>query len=152
MCKHGCVDEKMCRCADGAIIRTSAHPHIRTFILLCIIALSLFFFLLHDDDFTPRPRGFYRIAFPQKEYRTFDTPGCPFTFRYPTYAEVVPDTDRLSEPCWMNIEYPQFRGTLYLSYKAVHNDLDKFAQDFYILADKHIPKAIRYERYCDRCT
>jgi gliding motility-associated lipoprotein GldD len=94
-----------------------------------------------DDNFTPRPRGFYRIAFPHKEYRTFNSPSCPFTFNYPIYAEVVLDTDRMSEPCWMNVEYPQFRGTLYLSYKSVRNDLDKYTQDFYTLADKHIPKA-----------
>ena len=111
------------------------------FITYYILLITCCFSSCRDDNFTPRPRGFYRISFPKKEYRTFDIATCPFTFNYPAYAEVVPDTDRLAEPCWMNIEYPQFKGTLYLTYKSMHNDLDKFTEDFYTLADKHIPKA-----------
>jgi gliding motility-associated lipoprotein GldD len=114
----------------------------KTFVHIYIIiaAISLFG-ACRDDNFTPRPRGFYRIAVPKKAYQKFDIPSCPFTFNYPNYAEVVQDTDKMAEPCWMDIIYPQFNATLYLSYKPVHNDLDRFTQDFYTLADKHIPKA-----------
>jgi gliding motility-associated lipoprotein GldD len=113
---------------------------IRPLILLCVSTLLLLS-SCRDDNFTPRPRGYFRIDFPEKKYQTFDTASCPFTFNYPVYGKVIPDTDRLAEPCWMDVVYPQFKATLYLSYKTMHNDLGKFTEDFYTLADKHIPKA-----------
>ncbi len=94
-----------------------------------------------DDDFTPRPRGYYRIDMPQKQYHAYDTTSCPFAFNYPVYATVIPDTERMAEPCWMDIYYPQFKATLYLSYKSVNNNISKLTEDYYTLANKHIPKA-----------
>src|SRR6188768_652629 len=102
MCRS--VDVRMCRCRKS----------IRTLVLLCFVTL----FMLsscRDDNFTPRPRGFYRIAVPAKKYQTYDPANCPFTFDYPVYATVIPDTDRLAEPCWMDVVYPQFKATLYFS-------------------------------------
>lgn len=109
--------------------------------LISISVVSLLYACRDDSDFTPRPRGYYRITLPEKNYRIYDAGSCPFTFSYPVYAEVIPDTDRLAEPCWMDVYYPQFKATLYLSYKPVSNNLTKLTEDFYTLANKHIPKA-----------
>jgi gliding motility-associated lipoprotein GldD len=91
-------------------------------------------------SYTPKPRGFMRIDFPAKAYTTFDSV-CPYTFEYPVYGKVVPDTDYLSEPCWINIEFPAFNGKIHISYKKVNQNLNDYIEDSRTLTYKHTIKA-----------
>lgn len=110
-------------------------------LLSFIIALILFFSMdACREDYTPKPRGYFRIDLPEKEYRLFDTV-YPYTFEYPAYARVVPDHRINSEAYWINIEYPQFRGTIHVSYKAVSGNLLEYLEDARTFVMKHIPKA-----------
>jgi gliding motility-associated lipoprotein GldD len=70
----------------------------------------------------PKPRGYFRIDLPQKEYRTYDTT-CPFLFEYPVYANVSYDVGKNSEPCWFNLEFPRFKAKIYFSFKPVKKNL-----------------------------
>jgi gliding motility-associated lipoprotein GldD len=97
-----------------------------------------------DDYYTPKPKGYFRIDFPEKKYVRYDTL-CPFAFDYPVYAKVLPDAERTSEPCWINIVYPRFRAQLHLSYKPVAGNIDKFLEDSRTLAVKHTIKASAIE-------
>jgi len=81
-------------------------------ILLIIVTVGC------SDGFTPRPRGFFRIDLPEKTFRTFES-DCPFTFEYPEYAVVVSHNSPTSLPCWYNVEFPEFGGSLYLTYHGV---------------------------------
>ncbi len=106
--------------------------------------ILLFFFATLtgcDENYIPKQRGYFRITLPEKNYKHAEINSCPYSFDIPTYAEVKQDTSQLAEPCWYNIEFPAFRGTLYLSYKPVHNDLKKFIEDSRTLSMKHISKA-----------
>ena len=94
-----------------------------------------------DDDYIPKQRAYFRITLPEKKYERFTSSTCPFSFDKPVYANVVPDKEQKSEPCWFNVEFPDFKGTLYLSYKPVHNDLKKYIEDSRTLSMKHISKA-----------
>jgi gliding motility-associated lipoprotein GldD len=107
------------------------------------IFIALFFFVLTgcEDDFTPKERGYFRIALPEKKYEHFSVPGCPFAFDVPVYAKAVADSERQAEPCWYNVEFPKFHGTVYLSYKQVNNNVAKFIEDSRTLSMKHISKA-----------
>ena len=89
---------------------------------------------------TPKPRGFLRIDFPAREYVLFDSV-CPYTFEYPTYGKIVPDTDYITEPCWINIDFPDFNGTIHISYKEVNQNLNDFIEDSRELTYKHTIKA-----------
>jgi gliding motility-associated lipoprotein GldD len=110
--------------------------------LLIIIGLFFSFVISGcEDDFIPKQRGYFRISLPEKKYVSFVPDNCPFRFEVPDYSRMVPDTDRVSEPCWYNVEFPSFKGTLYLSYKTIHNDLSKFIEDSRTLSMKHIPRA-----------
>ena len=101
-----------------------------------------------NADYSPKPRGYYRIIFPAKEYRAYSGVG-PFTFQYPKYAFI--DTDLISRKSaklinmksLLNIQFPQFNGTLHLSYESitsprVFNELVEDARSF---AFKHTVKA-----------
>ncbi|MGQ9620001.1 MAG: gliding motility lipoprotein GldD [Bacteroidales bacterium] len=80
----------------------------------------------------PKPRGYFRIDFPEKQYLLYDTI-CPFSFQYPVYGKIIYDTGDWNEPCWFNLTFPAFRATLHVSYKKISGDLPlilKEANDF----------------------
>ena len=93
-----------------------------------------------DQDYTPKPRGYFRIDFPEKAYTKFDTT-YPYSFEYPVYAKIVPDKRPTSEPYWMNIDFPHYQGTIHISYKPVNENLTEFLDDSRAFVVKHIPKA-----------
>ena len=103
-----------------------------------------------NRSYTPKPRGYLRIDFKEKEYTQFDST-CPYRFEYPVYAQIVMDMKARTEPCWLNIEFPAYNGTIHISYKEVRGDLDKFVEDSRNLAYKHTIKAdaIRETVYSD---
>ena len=111
-------------------------------IILTTLILSSIVISCENDNYIPKPRGYFRIALPEKKYKTFDTI-YPYTFEYPDYSEVVSDIDPNAEPYWINIEFPSFKGTLHLSYKPVSSDslLYRYFEDARTFVNKHIAKA-----------
>jgi len=112
------------------------------------ITAAFIFFILSSlmltscsEDYSPKPKGFFRIALPQKEYKLFAPDGCPFEFDIPSYAVEVKDSSPFAEPCFMDIQFPRFNATVYLTYKPVKNDLKKLYEDHRSMTMKHIPKA-----------
>lgn len=110
-----------------------------------IAAIVLVLFLLGtlsgcNEDYAPKPRGYFRIDFPEKSYVRFDTT-YPYTFEYPSYARIIPDTRPTSEPYWMNIDFPRYQGRLHISFKPVHENLTGYLEDSRTFVLKHIPKA-----------
>ncbi len=103
-----------------------------------------------NSTFVPKPKGYFKIDFPQKQYQLFDQPGYPYTFEYPVYANVVKDSLFLGgsaeNPWWININFPRFNGRIYVSYKQIgKNKLDKLINDAYTLTNKHSSKAYSIE-------
>jgi gliding motility-associated lipoprotein GldD len=103
-------------------------------VFLVILAASC------NNDYYPKPRGYFRIDLPEKSYIVFDS-ALPYKFEVPAYARVVPDTDPHAEPHWINIWFPQFKGTLHLSYKKINGNLTNYLEDTRTMVMKHIPKA-----------
>ncbi len=104
-----------------------------------------------DHDYTPKPRGYYRIMFPEKAYQEFKGP-YPFTFIYPKYAVMEKDTasapqkkDKklINMKYLLNMQFPQFRGTLHLSYESITSRkvFDELTEDARTFAFKHTVKA-----------
>lgn len=95
-----------------------------------------------ESDYTPKPRGFFRIELPEKKYKTY-TAACPFSFEYPDYARVIPDSSKDAEPCWLNVDLPQFKGRIHLSYKEFKTEdiYARLIEDTRKLAFKHTIKA-----------
>ncbi len=102
----------------------------------------LTFMLLYacSESYTPKPRGYFRIDLPDRVYQQLDD-RYPFTFEYPRYAVILPDTNPLAEPYWINLYFRQFSATLHLSYKPVKGNLADYLNDSHALVTKHIPKA-----------
>lgn len=115
----------------------------------CSFLLFTFYFLLTscNSTFVQKPQGFFKIDFPKHQYQTFNEPGYPYSFDYPTYAKVVKDTSffeaKPENPYWINIDFPQFNGRIYISYKDVgaKNNFSKMVNDAFSLTYKHTSKA-----------
>jgi len=116
-------------------------PMIRSFTFLGLLCLMLAA-CGGNHDYSPKPRGYYRIPFPKKEYQPYVS-DCPFTFVYPKYAYVEADHEKGARPCWVNIKFPQFNGTLHLSYEQItsKDSFNKLVEEAHTFAFKHTVKA-----------
>lgn len=106
--------------------------------LALFIIISLF--MSCDGEYFPKPRGFYRIDFPNHEYQRYDSV-CPYTFDYPIYSVVVDDTSAGAEPCWFNIEFKKMNAKVYMSYKTGKDNINGYIEDSYNMVYKHTIKA-----------
>jgi gliding motility-associated lipoprotein GldD len=110
------------------------------FVLFLFTAISLGC----KPDYSPKPRGYFRIDFPKKEYQQLQG-DYPYTFDYPLYALIKPyrgqwkDTDTAA--FWLNVEFPQFKSRIYLTYKKVNSSLASLIDDTHSYAYKHSVKA-----------
>ena len=93
-----------------------------------------------DKNPQPKPRGYFRIDLPEKQYVTLDTMRY-YSFEYPTYATITPDMYSLQEKDWVNVEFPRFKGTIHISYKPIDSNLSAYLEDAYVMITKHIGKA-----------
>jgi gliding motility-associated lipoprotein GldD len=91
---------------------------------------------------TPKPRGYYRIALPEKhDYAPLPFKGYPYTFDVSTYATVTPHTDRGSEPYWLDVHYADYNAIIYLTYKRIKNSYAQLVEDAHTLVYRHTIKA-----------
>ena len=119
------------------------------FILLILIVFSISI-ISCNNDYQPKPRAYFRIQLPEKNYQVFQAKGFPYSFNIPIYAKIA--RPRFNpEKYWVNIVYPQFNAQLHISYKTIHHNLDTLLNDTYKMMNKHIPKAnaINEQLYID---
>lgn len=106
------------------------------FVALAIAAMSC-----TEKPSQPRPKGYFRIDLPEKQYTKLDTMRY-YGFEYPIYGTVTPDFYSRNEKDWINVEFPKYKGTLHLSYKQVNGNLSDYIEDTYSMVTKHITKAM----------
>jgi len=102
--------------------------------------ISIFLFGC-KNEYTPKPKGYYRIDFPNKEYSSYQG-DCPFTFEFPKKSILENKSRGIVKPCWYNLHYPQYANTIHLSYFSIKKDsLSNYIEETRMLAMKHIVKA-----------
>ncbi|MEO5995626.1 MAG: hypothetical protein ABIN89_02915 [Chitinophagaceae bacterium] len=76
-----------------------------------------------NSTYSPKPKGYFKIEFPKRAYQEYDNPEFPYSFEYPLYAQIIRDTTYFEEkpenPFWLNIDFPQFNGKIYMSYNII---------------------------------
>lgn len=97
-------------------------------------------FVACKNDYTPKPRGYFRIDFPEKKYQTFES-NCPYTFEYPEYGEIEKLDEEFEKLCWQNISFPDYRAKIHMTYIPLNNDLSLHSEEIRSLVYKHIVKA-----------
>ncbi len=132
---------KCCICKRYVPGRFGIYKMKRYFFLYFFIGL-LALSACNSSSYTPKPRGYFKIDFPAKAYEVYDQ-NCPFSFEYPKYAVLVPDSSRGTQPCWYNLAFPQFNGRIHLTYYDVSSkkEYENLIEDARTFAFKHTVKA-----------
>jgi gliding motility-associated lipoprotein GldD len=95
----------------------------------------------------PRPKGYFRIDLPSKSYITFNDTVLrdgflPVSFEYPVYGIISFGEDNASEPGWFNIDFKDYKASIYLTYRDINNDLAELMEQTYTMNVKnHVSKA-----------
>lgn len=71
-----------------------------------------------DYDYYPKPRGFMRLDFPERQYSYYNSDDCPFQFEIPDYFKVV-DKNQCNKDIFME----RFNATLFLTYIPIDTNL-----------------------------
>ena len=112
--------------------------------------LFFFFFLINlgcNQPYSVKPKGYQQIDLPAKQYQVFSETGYPYSFEYPVYATIDKQVSYLgndkSKDAWLNIRYPQFGATLYVSYNKINArvKIDTLVRDTYTFANNHNSRA-----------
>ena len=93
-----------------------------------------------QKNYLPKPRGYFRIDLPEKSYTMVDTLK-KYRFECPKYALVTPDPYSPDEKNWVNVEMPQFKGSIHLTHKPVNDNLADYLEDVHTMLTKHLQKA-----------
>jgi gliding motility-associated lipoprotein GldD len=109
-----------------------------------VIAISLLCFSIYlgacKEPPVPKPRGYFRIDFPDKQYERFQS-NCGYSFEVPVYSDITPSSVRTAEACWYDLSFPNYNATVYLTYKPLLLDLSSHVEDVRRIVYKHIIKA-----------
>ncbi len=126
-----------------------------------VLSAFLAFIFACNSDYTPKPRSYFKIDLPQRAYKEFNEPGYPYAFEYPVYANISKEADSTgNSPYWINVNFDQFQGRIYLSYKSisgssvykvktangykdsvVNNSFESLREEAYKMTYKHTIKA-----------
>ncbi len=113
---------------------------------ILLLLLTLAFISCNETD-VPKPKGYYRINLPAKNYREYNSVICPFRFDYPVYANIMSDSMFFNEPaenpCWLNLDFESLNARIHLSYKNINenNQFSKLVEDAHKMTFKHTMKA-----------
>lgn len=98
------------------------------------------------EDYTPKPRGYYRIDFPEKSYTALNR-SYPYDFEIPEYAKIEKDSRNQNEPYWINVAVPENKVEIHISYYDLNSTQDdqkllmELMEETRTLAYKHSIKA-----------
>ena len=111
-----------------------------------IVVLFILSIMSCGDDPIPKPKAYLRLEYPEAKYVKV-TSDLPFTFEKNILAKDKVSIKKLNEDAsyGLNIEYPQLKGTIYITYKRVQNrknlfnllrDAQNFTQEHTRIADE----------------
>ncbi len=105
-----------------------------------LLVVLLTFVSACGSDPMPKPRGYFRLNFPEKQYRVLDSI-FPYRFQYPAYGRIAADMTRGADKNSINLDFPGYKARVHISYKDVGGNLDALIEDSRNLAYKHTIKA-----------
>ena len=97
-----------------------------------------------ENSYIPRPYGYFRIDFPEKHYRSFDSI-YPAVFEIPTYTNMSANKHKESGNDWLNLSFPRYNATVHITYSPVNENLEEFLYNSGELAYAHRLRAISIE-------
>ncbi|MCP9198924.1 gliding motility lipoprotein GldD [Gramella sp. GC03-9] len=90
------------------------------------------------DDPRPKPKAFLALEYPKPSYERIDI-GCPYVFEKNELAKVLPSRNQI--PCWITLDYEFMKGSIFITYQPVRDNLDSLLMDAQKLPLQHTIKA-----------
>lgn len=100
-----------------------------------------------EENYVPKPPGYFRIDLPEKKFVQRNLENCPFKFESPVYSQVQIIKDKAENPCWFNINFPDQNAMIHFTYKPVENDLRDLIEETHQLTFEHQVVANRIESH-----
>ena len=92
-----------------------------------------------QQRFTPKPIGYLRFDFEEKEAKKFEVEDRFFSFQTADYFNMTIQTRNTDY--WINLEYPKHNATIHLTHTFIKNNLSNLIEDTRSMAYKHTIKA-----------
>ncbi len=110
------------------------------------LVLILYFLCSCREVSVPKPKGYFRIDLPGKNYIPLEESDLlshlPLAFEYPSYGKISLGAYKNTESGFFNIEFPAFKAVIYLTYKDIKGDLAPLIEQTYTMNVKnHVIKA-----------
>lgn len=99
------------------------------------IVVILVLFVSCKDEVLPKPKAMLRLEYPKAEYKELDA-DCTYTFDLNTLSVVKENKD-----CSLVLDYPAMKGSIYITYKPVKDNLNTLLTDAQKLSYEHVVKA-----------
>ncbi len=115
-----------------------------------ILFIHLLFIMGCTNTYTPKPRGFFRIDFPEKQYHNYSPDNSPYSFDVPDYSKTSADKDNNAGPFDINISFTENKSDIHITYKTIDtpginqslkNSFLSLTEDSRSFAYKHSVKA-----------
>ena len=115
------------------------HGSMRKTAIITAIALAGFLLVSCGEEtrYQPKPKGYFRIDLPAKNYIRVDTIE-KYAFEAPDYSTVSHDPFSPQEKNWINVEMPCFKASIHLTHKDVNGNLGEYLEDVHTMITKHL--------------
>jgi gliding motility-associated lipoprotein GldD len=108
---------------------------------LAVVLLIVMCYACGSDPI-PKPKAYLRLEYPTPQYARISTQ-LPFTFDKNILADDLSQIkiSRDQKSVGLDLNYSQLKGTIYLTYKSVNNNLEDYLLDAQNITQKHTQKA-----------
>ena len=102
-------------------------------------AIFLVIFLISlvgcNEEVLPKPKAMLRLEYPEMAAKNLDV-DCSYEFEYSVQAKL-----ELKNDCALTLDYPDMKGSIFISYKNVDGNLSKLMSDAQKFSYEHVAKA-----------
>lgn len=107
-----------------------------------LVILAVCMLSCGGGDPIPKPKALLRLEYPTPQYIRTNLP-LPFTFEKNTLATNVSEIKiaRDGQSAGIDLNYPTIKGTVFITYKKVENNIDLLLLDAQGMTQKHTQKA-----------
>lgn len=90
--------------------------------------MSMVLTMLSCGESVPKPRGYFRIELPEKEYVSYDQE-FPCRFDYPNNVALVGVKGVEKDSAWMDVVYPKLNAKIYCTYRRLNGNFQQMSED-----------------------
>ncbi|HZH69656.1 MAG TPA: gliding motility lipoprotein GldD, partial [Flavobacteriaceae bacterium] len=91
---------------------------------LILSLLAVVLLVSCQEEVLVKPKAKLRLDYTVQSYQKLSHTNCPFQFEVNRAANLT-----LKENCWMNLDYPNMKATIYLTYYQVEDNLKSLLHD-----------------------